>query len=510
MKESIKRKHIIPISCITLIHWIITFFTDQIVFLVPPTQNLSDYIICKALTLVVLFFLYRTLYRVLLCPDKRDLAEYQIIKYALFCLIPVIIILAIKLPQGFISNDETLIFESAANLEHDTWFYYITTYYYIISMMLIPSWFGPIIIKVLIQMLVIGYVVYRLVQYLGVKYGRFGYLPFLLYPVIAYTASAHRLPIYYLLYLLMITILLFDLLEKRMLSKTRAFWLLLLGAVLTQWRTEGIYLIVLVPILMFVVYTNIRTRKTALIIILSSCALQYLISIPQNGLFAREMGAAADDRMKPFYAYTITNMYRNGLDYASNQKDLDIVDRYLSLDAISAINDYYGDINYEDVLILYQDGFIGVRPEATIADFFEYAAAMKRICMNNPDVFLKTRWGAFCYAAQPFRITLEGMGLRQLLSFGLSVIKTLSYNLFIPCMITVILFLVSLFKKRWFTFFVTGGLIAHWFIVFILAPASYFKYYFPVYMTAYFLVFLIILQTIYNHFHKEQKIQFLH
>ena len=66
------------------------------------------------------------------------------------------------------------------------------------------------------------------------------------------------------------------------------------------------------------------------------------------------MAAAADDRMKPFYAYTITNMYRNGLDYEKNKEDLEIVDRYLSLDMIESINEYYGDINYEDVLILYK------------------------------------------------------------------------------------------------------------------------------------------------------------
>ena len=509
MKDYIKQNHLLPICCITLIHWLITFFTDQLVFTVSPTDNLSDFIICKLLVLIALFFVYRTLYRVIFNHDRKKYAEFHILKYSLICLIPIIIILLIKLPQGFLSNDERLIFESASTLQHDTWFYYITTYYYIISMMLIPAWFGPVILKVLIQMLVIGYVVYRLVHYLGPKYGRFGYLPFLLYPVIAYTTSAHRLPIYYLLYLLLISMLLFDLLEKKSLTVTRACRILFLGAVLTQWRTEGIYLAVLVPILLFLVYTNIRNRKSAFYLILASLALQYIVSVPQNGVIAREMGAAADDRMKPFYAYTITNMYRNGLDYEKNKNDLDIVDRYLSLDTIAAINEYYGDINYEDVLILYKEGYIGVRPEAGVTEFFEYAAALKRICIHNPDVFFRTRWGAFCYAAMPYQIVFEGTGIRQLISCAISIVKTLAYNLFIPCILTLVLCIYSLCRKRWFTFFVTGGLIAHWFIVFVLAPASYFKYYFPVYMTAYFYLFLILLQIIYNRFHKEDPIQFL-
>ena len=126
MKDYIKQNHLLPICCITLIHWLITFFTDQLVFTVSPTDNLSDFIICKLLVLIALFFVYRTLYRVIFNHDRKKYAEFHILKYSLICLIPIIIILLIKLPQGFLSNDERLIFESASTLQHDTWFYYIT------------------------------------------------------------------------------------------------------------------------------------------------------------------------------------------------------------------------------------------------------------------------------------------------------------------------------------------------------------------------------------------------
>jgi len=509
MKKFLNNKQTLIIIAIVFLHLLVTFYTDKFIFIVSPLTNLSDYIICKILLSILLFFLYRTLYRAFFDKSRKGSPEYQIIKYALFYLIPVILILVIKLPQGFLSNDENLIFESAVNLQHYTWFYYITTYYYIVSLMLIPSWIGPIIIKVLIQVIVVGYVTYRLIKFIGVKYGKFAYLLFLMYPVIAYTTSAHRLPIYFLLYLVLISTLLFDSLEHVSLTKTRSFWLLFLCAVLTQWRTEGIYLVVLIPLLLFLVYKNIRSKKAAFTILLGALLLQYIISIPQNGLFASEMGAAADDRMKPFYAYTITNMYRNGLDYETNKEDLDIVDQYLSLAMIQSINEYYGDINYEDVLILYKEGFVGVRPEATVSEFFDYAAAIKRICLHNPDVLFRTRWGAFCYAAQPYHITFEGFGIKSLAHLGISIIKTIAYNLFIPCMIIIALFIYSLIKKRWFTFFVSGGLMIHWFIVFLLAPASYFKYYFPIYIIAYFYLLLFILQKLYNYRNKERTINFL-
>ncbi|NLG05878.1 MAG: hypothetical protein GX567_18945, partial [Clostridia bacterium] len=359
-----------------------------------------------------------------------------------------------------------------------------------------------------IQILIAGYFMNRLTKVVSFKYARFGYLLFLLYPVIAYTASAHRLPIYYLLYLLFLIVLLFDYIEGLTLTRTKAAFLILSGVILTQWRTEGVYLAVLVPILLFIVYRNLRTRSAVIKFLIAFILVQYIVSIPQTGLFAKEVDAAADDRMKPFYAYTITNMYRNGLDLEKNKEDLEIVDHYLSLSAIEAINEYYGDINYEDVLILYKEGYIGVRPEATVADFFAYSSALKRIFINNPDVFLKTRIGAFRYAALPFHITFTGFSPKPLISFAVSIVKTVSYNLFIPLAIILMLCIYTLFRKRWFTFFVMGGMLTHWFIVFILAPASYFKYYFPIYIVAYFYVLMLTLQLIYNHFH-DTKISVL-
>ena len=124
-----------------------------------------------------------------------------------------------------------------------------------------------------------------------------------------------------------------------------------------------------------------------------------------------------------------------------------------------------------------------------------------RIFKNNPKVFLRTRIGAFVYSALPYHISFSGTDTGSLISFAISVVKTLSYNLFIPLITALFLCLYSLARGRWFTFFTTGGLLAHWFIVFILAPASYFKYYFPLYMTAYLYLFLIMIAGLYNRRH---------
>jgi hypothetical protein len=325
-----------------------------------------------------------------------------------------------------------------------------------------------------------------------------------MYPVLAYTTSAHRLPIYFLVYLYLIVLMLFDMLEEIPANAGKITWIVFLSAVLTQWRTEGIYFAVISVILMLIAYPSLRRGSCLIMLIAGALLCQYLVSVPQNGFAADELSAKADDRMKPFYAYTVTNMFRNGLDREKNSEDIAIIDRYLSVEKIDAINDYYGDINYEDVLILYTDGFVGVREEASVEDFFNYADACKRLFINNIDILLKTRWGAFCYAALPYHITYTGMGLRELISFGISVVKTVSYNLFIPVAIIIFLCIYALIKRKWFTFFLSGGLIMHFALVFVLAPASYFKYYFPIYIIAWFYVMLGIMQAIYDRLMRRQ------
>lgn len=455
----------------------------------------TDYAVCFCIALLVIVAILYGLYLLAFKRDQKGRPLFEVIKCGLPYLPVLAVALVLKLPGGFLTNDEYSILNDATHLIHDTWFNYMTVYYYIVSLILIPVQYGPIITKVIIEFFVVGYCVYRTREYYG-KAGGYGmYLLFLLYPVIAYTTSAHRLPIYFLIYLAVFAKLLFDYLEKKPCSKSLAF-VLVAGAVLTQWRTEGIYLLGLIPVLLFIVYPSLRKPKWAVSLVLAYILIQYILWIPQNGAVSSNLDGAANDRMKPFYAYTITNMYRNGLDLQKNAADLAIVDRYLSLDAIEAINEHYEDINYEDVLILYAEGFVGVRENAGDKEFYEYSEALKRIFVNNPDVFIRTRWGAFCYAARPYHIVLPGEGVRGLAASVISVVKTVTYNLFIPVLFAAGMLIFSLVRRKWYSFFVFGGIMAHWFIVFILAPASYFKYYFPVYIVSYFYAILILVRAL--------------
>ena len=461
-----------------VIHWILTFFTDRLIFTRTDESNILNYIGCKALLLLILIAAWKAL-----LEHKKNTVD--ILKFAGIYLIPLIFVLAVKLPQGFLSNDESLIFEEAVTLSDYTWFSYITTWYYIISLMLIPWKYGPIIVKVIIQLLVCGYCVKRLSDRCGVRYGVFCYIPFVFYPVIAYTTSAHRIPVYFLLYAFLLLKLYMDKDEERAPGKKEMLLLLLLGALLTQWRTEGIYLVFLLPVLLLIAYPQFRNGKRFIMLIGLFFLIQYIVSVPQNGIIPGRMGDKANNRMAPFYAYTVTNMMRNGLDREKNSADLERVGRYLDIGTIDRINNDLKEINYEDVLILYYPGYVGVKEEASPEDYNAYTEGCKNIFINNPDVFFRTRCGAFNYAALPYRIDTGDGGVSGIFKLVFSAVKAGFYNLYIPLILLLIGFIVFLIRKMWFEFFAAAGLIGHFIIVFVLAPASYFKYYFPIYFTVY-------------------------
>lgn len=506
-RGSMKQKRNAAIGALALIHWMITFFTDHIVFESLPGNGIftdfaalsSDskmhFVLCKILLLVLLVYLWKLLFdiaREAFClwkaSDKKEFLRtqaspvFRTLLFGLIYLVPILAVLAFKLPEGFLSNDESLIFGEASRLATYTWFYYLTTYYYIVTMMLIPSWLGPILVKVFLQLAVCGYVVQRTRNHFKDRLSFFMYVPFFLPPVLAYTTSAHRIPVYYLLYLLMIFVLVMDRLEKVPATLHRIFWIMVCGAVLTQWRTEGVYMAAVLPILLLLTYEDLRAnRKKLLLTVCVSFLVQYLLTVPQTGFVADRLGDQADNRMGPFWAYTITNMYRNGLDLEKNKADMEMIWRYLDKDTLAAINQDLQDINYEDVLILYYPGYTGKIESATPEDYNAYVQGCKNIFLHNPGVLLKTRIGAFRYAAQPYHIQFTG-----LTALVISIIKTLAYNLYIPCLITLGFWVWSFCRKRWQEFFIWSGLCCHWFIVFVLAPASYFKYYFPIYMMGYF------------------------
>ena len=103
---------------ISFMQCFVSFFTDRLIFTADPLSQPQNYIPCKILMFIVLYMFWRFIFS----------KPLSVLKYAGLYLIPIIGVLIFKLPQGFLSNDEHLIFEQALKHADYTWFKYITTW----------------------------------------------------------------------------------------------------------------------------------------------------------------------------------------------------------------------------------------------------------------------------------------------------------------------------------------------------------------------------------------------
>lgn len=183
-------------------------------------------------------------------------------------------------------------------------------------------------------------------------------------------------------------------------------------AVLTQWRSEGIYLLVLGPVLLYFTYMPALNAKKKAAALAAMLLVQLAVYLPSA--FDKEENG---HRALPFFEYLITSMERNGLDKEKNAADLAIVNRYISVDAIHELNERQGDYNYNDNIIIYY----GLVPGATDQDKVDFQNAVIRLMIHNPLVYIRSQIGAWLHISNAFQY-------ERTLDYAANIFK----NLYVP------------------------------------------------------------------------------
>ncbi len=455
------------------VHWLTSFVTERFIFEVAPTADLLNYILCKAILFAALFGFWRLIWKGLLAPDRRTNPERAYLSYALPYLFALVLWMLLVRPYELVA-DELSLYERALRLDSFAyWFNYLSGFYWITCLMVLPHYLGPVLIKLLLQALIAGYCVARQVRRSG-RRGLLMYLLFLLPFTMDMAVSAHRLPTYGIAYLFLIAKLYYDWLDHKALTRTTLILLSALIGVLAFWRSEGIYLVPLGAILLLVAY-RLKPCKA----LWKQAALYALtllvVFLPQCKAYA-ESEASLSLRTKPLCGYLLCNMFRNGLtpeDIAEERAD---IEAYLKLDTIYDYIERYGDENYYQAYVME-----GVE-DADYAAQERFCAAVKRVVLKHPMIYLRAQWNTWRYLHRQYPLS------------GARAVFHLTYWLCIPCALVLAACVYALLRRRWLVFWITGGGIANWLLVFLLMPAAYAKYFYVDYLMGYFFLLAWVLK----------------
>ena len=471
-----QKKEYGTIGLIALVYWLAMFYFERFAF--EPgaiARRPGTYVCVKLISLGVIWLLLLFFIRAV-----RGWRTGGTAAGTLKAMLPMFALVtgfwAVSNAYPFKAGDQANILAAARNYENMGGFFnYMTTLVPMVGMNLFPSGGFAVVFKIFLTSLGVGYCMVRMARLISPRVSALIMAPFLLPPGFYLSYNIHRCPMYAVLYLVYSCLLVCDWLEKKELTRGKFALLCLMTAALTQWRSEGIYLLILGPILIYFAYRPVLDRRKTALALAAMLLVQLLLYIPQK--LESDATEQSYNRDMPLFQCLITNMERKGLDKEKNAEDLAIVDQYLSVDEIHRLNEELGDYMYGDNIIIYY----GLRHGASREVEEAFKKAVIRIVLKNPLVYIRTQFGAWSY------ISTVSYHERKL-----DVIANIFQNLYVPTAWLLGLWIWLLVKKKWLPWFVTSGHLTHMAITTALLPASYFKYYYSEYVFAFFSAILVL------------------
>ncbi len=515
----ISRSNIL-VLLISTIHFIITFF-GKIPF------NNSDYFFhlkfafFKAISfLLILIFWYFFLFIV----KKIKLKDEKWIRISKFFGIyfGISMILLIITWPGIWVWDEFNILHVSSYLEFLYWQNYLSSVTYILSMMIIPFPAGIVIC----QLFLISVIITFIIEVSAIKSIWIYFIILLLPPIIISNLTPIRATLF--AYLLLFTVFYFYYFLNKLetLRIVDFIPLFITVPIIVIWKSEGI---VLFPFILFMLYWVSKNKmpwKKLWIVFGVLLLLIFIVRKPQNDWSEKE--------------YVISNEYKmtvmlNPLSMMLQEKKLNRLEelkpqlsKYIDLDVLKKYPDY------KENKAFWNDKeklFVSAKNE----DFDTFKNAFIALIKANPVVFLKYRWQTFEVTAgfindpsrrnrnadrlvnnsdvipiknfvhnnqlnkvlfpnirTPLVNLLEGSSINN--KEESTFIFHVTWNIIFILILLLGITLFSMFKRDVLLFFISSMLWCLTIGIFLTAPASYFMYYFPVYLVTILLFFSLILK----------------
>ncbi len=489
------KKEPVPLI-LAAVHWLASFWLERLVIEVSPSANLFNYLCCKAILLVSLYWFWRFLWRVFV-PVKDGAENSPAVggsaarasggsrasgrgrRVFLFAL-PYLIYLIwwLRTYHSFqLVSDELNIFLDAVRLEsYAYWFNYFTGFFWIVCLMVVPMAMGPVFVKVFLQALVCGYCADReFERSRGISFLPV-YLLFCLPFVMDQGISAHRLPTYGMVYMAAVCKLVYDRAEQKELALKDLLLLSAAFSVLAIWRSEGIYFVPLGLILILCAYRVYKQRKTMLRTAAIYALVLAIAAVPQIKSYFFEENPSVALRTKPFMAYAVTIMMRNGLTEDMIGDEAAEMSPFVPVETVIMANEQYGESIYNGAFVLRH------AKKAEYPDQERFCSAVKRIILKYPVLYIRSQIEAFKRVDRN-TVYKPDMGLYDR-------IRVFSWHVSVPAALTAVFVILSLAKRWWLSFWLALGSLGNLVLVVALMPATFPKYFYLTYLFAFYMCVL--------------------
>lgn len=511
---------------IAFLHWILTFFTDQMIFeyVMWDFSNVTQMVKtamtygAKAVFLLVLVGIYQGIYRFFTKADRR------FVKYTLiyFC---INLVMLLFIWPGIWRMDEFGILNSAVKLLPVFWQNYLTSLFYVFSLMLIPVPSGVIIIQCALISLMAGYMINFFVKRFG-KAGILAWIPCLFFPVLDSNLYPMRMSLYGFMELFLLVLIW----ERRQKFKIEAdfsnagadgkqikkpysdSWglICILAALVTVWRTEAVYYFILFPLLLMILFIKDIGRRRLIKIICGYLICALCLFVPQR----------AGDKLTSGNQYDLTSvvlplvpLVNEAYGREDCKEQLEAIDQVIDVEiAVAGAKEGKSGIS----LFWSEPDF---QKTYTDSQYGEFKSAYYELILKFPGTFLAERWDCFVHSVDLLEnttelFTAEGIGNYDTFrayagtkpfhdELRSTVIKILEwrqddyeskktgygviYTAIIPIGILFAVWAVCLIKRRWHGFFMLSLPLVKVPLVFLTAPSRLFMYYYSLYLIGYFL-----------------------
>lgn len=523
-----------------LLWCVLTLATDQLFF--RYDWKTPYFFVYKALFVLLAFAVVHGAVTLVRKVRQKDAFALRWLQWMLPYLVLTLVVLVIVWP-GCWGSDDLEVLQLARTLEPSSWQHFLTSAAFILCLMLIPLPGGVVLIQTLLIAGVVGCflaVAETLARERMPKPPARGwfailYIPFLLPPVILHDMQPFRSTWSTWTELFTVFLLVWWYLRGQAITKKQLAVFTLLGVLTAAWRSENIYYLAALPVLLaFLVGKKLVRPAVAVVSMVGMVVGTLACSAYNNSLLG---DAWLYQRVALCYQ---TAALVQDADQEEDAEALAMIDPIFDVQACRELSTLHGP-ELRNAITRNADGL-------TQADWETCKKGIVRLALKYPGSLLRERLGVFLNTVEQHRTESN-----QKLVFAVTVlvytdppesmreiqkdflytsigpyplnqqlredfIMSLSYRteflggvlavtwLMLPSFaLLAAAILVLLVRRKWMLFFAAGALAARIPLVFLTAPDTYFMYYLTPYMAGYMLAAAGLLYAVLLYKKKKQE-----